>query len=138
MCQLASWFGWKNGGGSSSISTTLHGSGKAILDFGNCNKDWRDMNYVSAYKNDIELASVGHSATHKVEFQFSDGDVIKIKAFGFAIIQFDDLKIELQGEFDLYKSKNIAAVSTEIAGFNLKTANDIFVYYYSTNIFYII
>ena len=104
MCQLASWFGW--GGGGSSISTILHGSGKAILDFGNCNTVVMRVNMVVAYKNDKELASVGFSAKHKVEFQFSDGDVIKLKAFGFGIIQFEDLKIELQGEIDLYKSKN--------------------------------
>ena len=34
-CAKASWFGW-DWPGAASISTTLHGKGKAILEFGNC------------------------------------------------------------------------------------------------------
>ena len=58
------------------------------MDFGNCNK----QGIVVAYKNGIQIASVGASATSKVEFEFSDGDVIKITEFG-GIIQFNDLEI---------------------------------------------
>ena len=79
------------------------------MDFGNCN--WRGT--VVAYKNGVEIASVGSSATHKIEFEFVDGDVIKIKAFGFAIIQFDDLKIELQGEFDCMFEVSLGELSGE-------------------------
>ena len=100
MCQSASWFGWNAGFNSGSISTILHGSGKAILDFGNCESvDDREGNIVVAYQNDKELASVGAGDTHIVEFQFSDGDEIKITENNLAFIQFNDLKIEMQGGF---------------------------------------
>ena len=76
------------------------------MDFGNCNK----QGIVVAYKNGIQIASVGASATSKVEFEFSDGDVIKISELNAAIIQFNDLKIVLQGKIDLCKSKNKAVL----------------------------
>ena len=93
MCSGASWFGWKGGNAVGSILTILHGSGNAILDFGNCYKG----GIVVAYKNGEEIASVGASSTHKVEFEYSDGDEIKISELDKAIIQFNDLKIMLQG-----------------------------------------
>ena len=90
-CSGASWHGW-NGGSSGieegSISTTLNGSGKAILDFGNCHS----VGTVVAYKNGVEIATIGASATDKIEFEFSDGDVIKMTEFS-GIIQFNDLEI---------------------------------------------
>ena len=58
------------------------------MDFGNCN--WRGT--VVAYKNGVEIASVGASATDKIEFEFVDGDVIKMTEFS-GIIQFNDLEI---------------------------------------------
>ena len=88
-CSGASWHGWNAGAAEGSISTTLHGSGKAILDFGNCN--WGGT--VVAYKNGVEVASVGSSATHKIEFEFVDGDVIKMTEFSNGILQFNDLEI---------------------------------------------
>ena len=91
-CSGASWYGWNGenkGIEVGYISTTLHGSGKAILDFGNCN--WGGT--VVAYKNGVEVASVGSSATHKIEFEFVDGDVIKMTEFSNGILQFNDLEI---------------------------------------------
>ena len=76
------------------------------MDFGNCNK----QGIVVAYKNGIQIASVGASATSQVEFKFSDGDVIKISELNAAIIQFNDLKKFLQGKIDLCKSKNKAVL----------------------------
>ena len=106
ICSDASWFGWKGGSGVGSIITTLHENGKAILDFGNCNK----QGIVVAYKNGVQIASVGASATSKIEFEFSNGDVIKISEVYSAIIQFNDLKIVLKGKIDLCKTKNTAVL----------------------------
>ena len=85
----APWFGWKYPG-VTSISTTLHGKGKAILDFENCNA--YPTGDVTVYKNDIKLSSVGANKGDQVEFEFHDGDVLKITE-NQGIIQFNDLKI---------------------------------------------
>ena len=58
------------------------------MDFGNCNGGGT----VVAYKNGVEIASVGASATDKIEFEFIDGDVIKMTEFS-GILQFNDLEI---------------------------------------------
>ena len=68
---------------------TLHRKGKAILDFGDC---WSGGN-VDAYKNDVELLSVGAKSEDQVEFEFEDGDVLKIIEHNTAIIQFNSLNI---------------------------------------------
>ena len=35
-CAGYSWYGWNPNDKQASISTTLHGFGKAVLEFGNC------------------------------------------------------------------------------------------------------
>ena len=80
------WLGW--GSIEGSISTTLHRKGKAILDFGNC---WSEGS-VAAYKNGVELLSVGVKSEDQVEFEFEDGDVLNITEY-YGIIQFNSLKI---------------------------------------------
>ena len=87
-CAKASWFGWDYPG-AASISTTLHGKGKAILEFGNCH----GRGDVTVYKNDVEISSVGANKEDIVDFEFSDGDVLKITEHNTAIIQFNNLEI---------------------------------------------
>ena len=67
------WFAWDYPG-HTSISTTLHGTGKAVLEFGNC-LDGK----VVAYKNDQEIQSAGKKSDAKVIFDFQDGDELKIQ-----------------------------------------------------------
>ena len=85
-CANASWFGW-NWPGAASIDTTLHGKGKAILEFGNCHK----RGNVAVYLNDVKLSSVGAKKEAQVEFEFKDGNVLKITE-EYGIIQFNGLK----------------------------------------------
>ena len=87
-CAKASWFGW-DWPGAASISTTLHGKGKAILEFGNCH----GRGDVTVYKNDVEISSVGAKKEDIIEFEFSDGDVLKITEHNTAVIQFNNLEI---------------------------------------------
>ena len=87
-CAKASWFGW-TWPGEASISTTLHGKGKAILEFGNCHK----MGNVFAFLNDVKLSSVWAKKETQVGFKFNDGDVLKISEYNHAIIQFNNLRI---------------------------------------------
>ena len=75
-CAKASWFGW-DWPGAASISTTLHGKGKAILEFGNCHK----MGNVFAFLNDVKLSSVSAKKEAQLEFKFNDGDVLKISEY---------------------------------------------------------
>ena len=70
-CTKASWFGW-DWPGAASISTTLHGKGKAILEFGNCHKNGN----VAVYKNDVKLSSVGAKKEDQIEFEFLDNLII--------------------------------------------------------------
>ena len=79
------------------ISTTLHGTGKAILHFGNC---WEN-GIVSVYKKEkgsgsdfIKLNSTNGPGVTEVQFEFKDGDVLKITEHGDAIIQFNEIKFE--------------------------------------------
>ena len=71
------------------MTTTLHGSGRAILDFGNCNNN----GIVVAYKNDVEMLSLSANTKDQIEFDFQDGDVIRISELNEGIIEFNGLSI---------------------------------------------
>ena len=89
-CPKESWCGF-NYPGSATISTTLYGEGKAILDFGNLYKKGN----VIAYRNYVELKDFGPKKTGKVVFDFQDGDVVRIteksESWTSAVIQFNNL-----------------------------------------------
>ena len=76
---------------SASISTTLYGTGKAILDFGNLYTSGN----VIAHRNYHELKYFGPKSEDKVIFDFQDGDVLTIteesERFTSAVIQFNSL-----------------------------------------------
>ena len=75
--------------GESSMNTTLHGSGKAILDVKNCNNN----GIVAAYKNDVEIISLNAENNDQIEFEFEDGDVIKISELNGGIIELNSLAV---------------------------------------------
>ena len=81
------WYGW--GGGVGSISTILHGNGRAFLNFGNCYTGGQ----VKVSKNDIEILSLDGLTTAQIEIEFQDGDVIKLSEHNVGVIQFNDLSI---------------------------------------------
>ena len=74
----------------------MHGTGKAILHFGNC---WEN-GVVTVYKKEsnsgdfIKIASIDSPDVAEVKFEFKDGDVLKITEQGNAIIQFNEIKFE--------------------------------------------
>ena len=90
------WFGSSGDSEDASISTTLHGTGQAILHFGNC---WEN-GVVTVYKKEsnsgdfIKIASIDSPDVAEVKFEFKDGDVLKITEQGNAIIQFNEIKFE--------------------------------------------
>ena len=74
----------------------MHGTGQAILHFGNC---WEN-GVVTVYKKEsnsgdfIKIASIDSPDVAEVKFEFKDGDVLKITEQGNAIIQFNEIKFE--------------------------------------------
>ena len=53
----------------------MHGTGKAVLEFGNCARDGK----VVAYKNFQEIKSVYYQGDAKVVFDFQDNDLLTIE-----------------------------------------------------------
>ena len=89
-CQ--NWYGWRyeNGDKVGSIITTLSGSGRARLDFGNCNT----IGTVKAFLDGQEIGSADALIPHKVvEFNFNPGSVLRISEYDIAVIQFNNLEI---------------------------------------------
>ena len=73
------------------MTTRLSGCGHAILDFGNC---WDRRTYkVEVFLNGNRISRANGSTPSKiVEFDFIDGDILKLKEDG-AIIKFNKLTI---------------------------------------------
>ena len=89
-CSSASWFGWKKADAVGSISTTLYGNGRATLQYANCNT----QGMVVVYLNDAQIFVHAHTQTVETkEFEFFDGDVVKISEENSGVIQFNDLSI---------------------------------------------
>ena len=89
-CAGYSWYGWNPNDKKASISTTLHGEGKAVLEFGNC---W-ESGEVIAYKNNVEIYRADAFDAVQVEFIFQNGDELKITQNGDGKIQFSDLRFD--------------------------------------------
>ena len=85
------WYGFGSGGQEGSMTTRLSGCGHAILDFGNC---WDRRTYkVEVYLNEKRISRANGSTPSKiVGFDFTDGDILKLKEDG-AIIKFNKLTI---------------------------------------------
>ena len=85
------WYGWGKSKKVGSIVTTLSGSGRARLDFGNCH----DTGTVKAFLDGQEIGSADALIPHKVvEFNFNSGSELRIsESDGVAVIQFNSLEI---------------------------------------------
>ena len=58
------------------------------MKFGNC---WKNGE-VTLYQNGVKLKTVGDFGDAAVEFEYEDGNEIKITATGYAILFFQDFK----------------------------------------------
>ena len=86
------WYGWSPKGSltEGSITTTFSGSGRARLDFGNCNF----KGIVKAFLDGQEIGSADALIPHKVvEFNFNPGSVLRMSEYGKGVIQFNNLEI---------------------------------------------
>ena len=90
-----SWYGFNWGLSVGSIKTTLHGCGKAELDFGEC---WDSQNWNSRYTqinlngNEIGRAKA-RELRKKIQFDFKEGDVLELHDRGYAMIIFNNFTI---------------------------------------------
>ena len=88
---------WCYNSGSGDISTQLHGSGRARLDYGICYGSSRSANKVTVYLNDVEISKVvGGSVlntSHVIEFEFNNLDTLKIEESGVSAFQFNNFSV---------------------------------------------
>ena len=94
----APWFGWNennDGDDVASISYTFKGNGKANLNYGNCFKQGEVVAVAFRKKYGQEtISKAGMFQPHTdIEFEFQDGDELKISELKGAIIQFNNLTL---------------------------------------------
>ena len=94
-----SWYNYSYGPfyeGEGSIKTTLHGCGKAELDFGECwNSDslnYHIDHYTQVKLNGIEIGRA-KEVSKKIQFNFKEGDVLELRDRGYTVIRFNDFTI---------------------------------------------
>ena len=73
------------------MKTTLIGTGKGKLDFGNCYKTGTGVVKVSLNGNVIATAQNGTEET--VEFDFTDGDELKLSEEEYGVIMFNSFEV---------------------------------------------
>ena len=91
------WWCHKGNGDLGAISTQLHGSGHARLDYGICYGSSSTENKVTVYLNDVEISKVvGGSVlntSHVIEFDFNNLDTLKIEESGVSVFQFNNFSV---------------------------------------------
>ena len=93
-CGMDTWFGYNYGRSVGSVQTTFQGTGKAVLNFGNCYQSGR----VIVYLNGKEISRAhGNTLRKEVEFQYSKGDLLRIEEVHVAIIKINSLGLYHNG-----------------------------------------
>ena len=83
------WYGYEDASAIGSIKTTLSGTGRAKLNFGNCYKSGN----VKVFLDNTEIAAAsGDEKSKTVEFAYSDGNELKLTE-DFAIIVFNSFEV---------------------------------------------
>ena len=84
------WHTFASGSHTCFIKTTLHGSGHAKIDFGNCYTDGVSKLFLDGN----EIASAGANQANVVkEFDFTDGSELKLTEEGSGVIGFNFFKV---------------------------------------------
>ena len=88
------WYGYEDASAIGSIKTTLSGTGRAKLNFGNC----YTSGIVKVFLDNTEIATAsGDEKTKTVEFAYSDGNELKLTE-DFAIIVFNSFECTHTGK----------------------------------------
>ena len=86
------WYGYANGAAIGTISATFHGSGSAVLNYGNC----YFQGQVVVSLNGKEISRVGGFVFDKeISFNFAKGDILELKEINIAIIKLNTFKINV-------------------------------------------
>ena len=84
------WHTFASGDHTCFIKTTLHGSGHAKIDFGNCYTDGVSKLFLDGN----EIASAGASQASVIkEFDYTDGSELKLTEEGSGVISFNFFKV---------------------------------------------
>ena len=84
------WHTFASGSHTCFIKTTLHGSGHAKIDFGNCYTDGVSKLFLDG--NEIASAGANQASVVK-EFDFTDGAELKLTEEGSGVIGFNFFKV---------------------------------------------
>ena len=87
LCTTKKFYGYKGGEQVGRIYTTLKGSGKIILWYGNCYVTGR----VTVSLNGVEIDGTSKKQYTWISFQYRKGDFLEIKELKLAIIQLHEL-----------------------------------------------
>ena len=85
---------WAYSHGDGFVKATFKGSGKGVLDFGNC----YSTGFTKVYLNDTEIGSAPANESSKViNFNYTTGDTLKITEEQIGIIKINSLHLQACG-----------------------------------------
>ena len=82
------WFGYYSSG-DGVIKTTLHGCGKAILDYGNCHEEGTVGIFLDSYL----IGATYHTPSKLISFSYTNGSILEIKEIQQGIIKFNNFTV---------------------------------------------
>ena len=84
------WYGYANGAAIGTISAVFHGSGSAVLNYGNCYFQGQVVVSLSGK----EISRVGAFVFEKeISFNYAKGDILELKEINIGIIKLNTFKI---------------------------------------------
>jgi len=92
-CGTETWFGYTSSDAIGYVEATFVGKGRATLTFGNCNKEGS----VVVKLDGKEISSAKAKTLEKVEFQYSQGNTLRIEEINTAIIKLNSLSMVTEG-----------------------------------------
>ena len=89
-CGSSAWYGYSYGLDAGSLQVAFISSGKANLNYGNCN----GTGIVSVLLNGYEISQVaGNTQEKTITFEYTSRNILTIKETGSAIINLNSLKL---------------------------------------------
>ena len=96
-CGPETFYGGGHGSTVGKVSTTLTGSGTAVLSYGNCYDDISGEVKVRLNGDVIDMAP-NNTPKKEVRFEFESGDVLMIEEVNYAILKLNSLNLSCSGK----------------------------------------